>query len=271
MGFRRMWQKGPGWFKVEWAGRLQVTLALLGLGWLLAACARSTPTPTPTLTPTPPTFVVVVRPPDLTPWDADLQRCARAEDIPLVVHEVAKRALSTVEADVYLVWGDPPAQAYAYALGEEAVWAVTSGTNPVRDLTPAQVRRLFMGWVTDWHDLGGLVQAVRLWVPDEDDMAYPVLEETLLGVPPSTQAKVAPEPRAMLEALAKAPGGAGWLPARWLTPADLPPKAATWAAKVHVLSADPLARMPVIAFTWQEPEGPVRALLACLQGSSTDE
>jgi len=244
----------------------QGMVALLGM-LALTACATATPTSTPMPTPTTPAFLVVAHPPDLTPWDADLQRCARTWDLPLVVHEVAVRALPTTEADVYLTWGAPPAKAHAFALGKEAVWAVTSRANPVRDLSPAQVRRLFLGWITDWRDLGGQAQGVRLWAPDRDDLVYPVLEDLLLGVPPASQAKVVPGPRAALEALAKVPGGVALLPGRWLVAADLPPEVASRVEKVAVLSAEPLGQTPVVAFTWEEPEGPARDLIACLQGA----
>lgn len=241
-------------------------VVILG-AWALAACIPAAPAPTPLPTPTKPTFLVVAHPPDLTPWDADLQRCARTWGLALMVQEVAQRALPTTQADVLLTWGAPPAEAHAFALGTEEVWAVTSRSNPVRDLSPAQVRRLFLGWVTNWRDFGGLDQGVRLWVPDEDDLTYPVLEALLLGVPPASRARVVPGPRAALKALAETPGGAALLPGRWLRADDLPPEAAAWAAKVIRLSAEPLGQTPVVAFTWKEPVGPARELIACLQGA----
>lgn len=249
-------------------GKAWLALVVLLGAWALAACAPASSAPMPQPTPTQPVFLVVAHPPDLTPWDADLQRCARTWGLALVVHEVAQRALPTTQADVLLTWGDPPAKAHAFALGSEDVWAVTTRSNPVRDLSPAQVRRLFLGWVTNWRDLGGLDQGVRLWVPDEDDLTYPVLEDVLLGVPPASQAKVAPGPRAVLEALAETPGGVALLPARWLQAADLPPEVAPWVAKVARLSAAPLGQTPVVAFTWGEPTGPARDLIACMQGAA---
>ncbi|HEY58997.1 MAG TPA: hypothetical protein G4O04_10790 [Anaerolineae bacterium] len=261
-------QHQRGWTATVRRSHLWLGMVVLLGVWALTACATAIPTPTPMPTPTAPTFLVVAHPPDLTPWDADLQRCARTWNLPLVVHEVALRALPTTEADVVLTWGAPPAEAHAFALGEETVWAVTSRTNPVRDLSPAQVRWLFLGWVTDWRDFGGRAQGVRLWAPDEDDLVYPVLEDLLLGVPPASQAKVVPGPRAALEALAKVPGGVALLPGRWLVAADLPPEVASRVEKVAVLSAEPLGQTPVVAFTWEEPQGTARDLIACLQGTA---
>ncbi len=257
----RLWGRGldSGVRPVPWGWVLALGLVLS----LLTACGAA-PTPTPSPTPTAPTFLTIAHPPDLTPWDADLSRCARALGVPVVVNEVARRALAQAQADLYLTWGDPPAEAQAYALGQETVWAV-GRPQPSAPLSEAQLRAVFLGQVSDWADLGGPAQPLGVWVPDEDDLAYPALRDLLWGAPPTTQAGVAPAPAAMLEAVANDPGGVGLLPQRWLHPADLPPQAAAWAEQVHPLSAQALAQVPIVAYAWGTPAPAAQRLIACLQ------
>jgi hypothetical protein len=81
----------------------------------------------------------------------------------------------------------------------------------------------------------------------------------------TSEAMLAPDPEAMLEAISSDANAIGYVPNLLLSTSD-----PSLAAKVKKLQVDTSLRekvnQPVIAVTQGEPEGLIRELLVCVQG-----
>ena len=83
----------------------------------------------------------------------------------------------------------------------------------------------------------------------------------------STEAMLAPDPGAMLEAVSQDRYAIGYLPGSFLTAGE-----PSFTGKVKIIqlesSLEDLLRQPVVAITQGEPEGLLRSLLVCLEAKS---
>ncbi|MGH2583107.1 MAG: substrate-binding domain-containing protein [Anaerolineales bacterium] len=114
---------------------------------------------------------------------------------------------------------------------------------------------ILTGRISSWSDLGGPEEPLIIWVGPESDDARGIIEEELLrGAPIAGNARVAPNPSALLDSVATDPGSIGILPAAW---AD---------ERVDVIDLG--IEVPVLAISANELEPEARDLLACLQGST---
>lgn len=231
---------------------------------LLSACsstAQETPTPAPTTV----TIQVDVTP-AAHPAAAALNACAEA--FPNIDVQIRERYASQSDAGLLIRLGAPegspePEAGFLAQIATEELRVVLNPDNPASSLTNADIFALFSGQITDW---GQLVQAtpsdqqddaetpVDVWVPltaDESRLAFE--SQIMAGLPVVSDAGLAPDPTAMLEAISADPYAIGYLPSAWE------------AGDLQTIQLG--IRLPVLVQADAAPTGPTADLVACMQGA----
>ena len=200
-----------------------------------------------------------------TAWLAPaLQTCAaELPGVNLVVSEHPAQALEVQSADFAFAWGErsnPPPFTAVIAMDPLAV--VVHPSNPISSLTLDEIQNIFSGKEDRWAqivqstcascgtDFEGPVKAYVYAPTGEMQLAAPWIES-------GPEAILAPNPAAVMAAVASEPTSIGFVPARWLDSSVKQIKIT--GAEGNVLNRPVLAMAPV------EPQGVKRAWLACLQ------
>ncbi len=235
---------------------------LLGMVVILAACGSPvTATPAPT-----PQAIKITYPTGLQKWVDNLANCA--VDDPRVALYVNRSnqwngdlSRSEVALEFALSNADY-AGFYLTQLGYEQLQVVSNQENPLSELTGSQLTAIFSGQVEKWPGATG--RAIQVWVLPKDDPLRTIFDQAVLhGKPASSNAMLAPDSTAMLEAISSDPDSIGYLPASWI---DSGNSDLITNVKIFRLD-DSLANQlhqPVIAVTHEEPVGLLRELLVCL-------
>lgn len=106
--------------------------------------------------------------------------------------------------------GLPSAQ---FALGLDAFAIIVSNDNPVEKLTIEQVRRIFLGEITDWSQVGGEKKPIQLHArPDRSGTYRRFCDAVLLGRQVAPSAIRHPENSSVTEAVLRDPAGIGFGP-----------------------------------------------------------
>jgi hypothetical protein len=231
-----------------------------GLGPLiclfLAACTAVPPASPPSS----PQLVKVALPPSLRPLVEALHACAVAHpEAALIVSETPAAALDFEQADLVFSLGEPSEPApFAAPLAWEELLIIFHPDNPLQTLKIKDLQALLNGQINRWREIGGEDRAVEVWVyPEGSDIQQEVAEGLMDGEPITSLARLAPDPEAMLEAVAGEPGAIGFLPRAWLIPS---------VKSIHLEGSEQdNLRQPVLALAAAEPEKTTRAFLVCLQ------
>ncbi len=223
-----------------------------GAGWLillafpLAGCG-------PIVTATPPSApqVITVTMPSSLRWlEPSLRLCAAdAPGMALILGEQPAPSLDFSGSDVILWMGTLPAETpFAAALAEDDL-AVIAGSG------------VFIGFA-DANELRQLYHspdaAFHVWTYSAENDMRKLFERAVMGgVTTSASALLAPDPAAMLQAIAEDPHAIGYLPRAWLSD------------QVKTIALDPPLQQalsfPILALTAKTPQGELAAWLACLQ------
>jgi PBP superfamily domain len=230
---------------------------------LLSACGTPiTPTPAPT-----PEAINILYPASLQPWADRMSSCAAGDpDMALYFFQQANPSPGTNPDEIELAMGQPSKDkpgAELYQVGWEQVVVVVNQDNPVTKLSGSMLKDIYLGQMSNWEDGSG--QPIQAWVLPEGDPAQRAYEAALaLNGNLAPQAKLAPNPSAILTEVAKDKNAIGYLPHSILSNSD---SADTNKIKIVQLdqSLEQALHQPVIAITWSEPRGLLRSLLACLQ------
>lgn len=221
----------------------------------------------PHATPSSTSIVVnVALTPSLQPLVSALHTCAVANtELILSISEVPTSALDVKKTDLAFRIGGAPGNAYAAAVSDESIVLVVNSRNPVLSLPTEELKNLFIGRITNWAEVGGAQQSVQIWVyPDGEDIRSIFDVAILPGESLTSMALIAPDPLAMLEAVADDPSAIGYVPQAWLAqtkdvnqirPLNINPKLAEEL------------RQPVLVLSSIEPDGPIRQLLGCMQSA----
>ncbi len=227
---------------------------------LLAACQPQAASPIPTLP-----VVRVQFTPAAQPLTARLHACAAQVGAGLVVDETPAGALDPSGADFALRLGVPAASpGFLAQVGQDEIVVIVPPDNPVQDLSLADLQGIFSGKIKSWDALaGGQGQsggAIQVWAyPPGDDLraAFDVAVLGNAGLTPL--AYPAPDPAAMLQAVASNPGAIGYV-----LKSELDASVRSLPLSDVDLSA---FEQPVLAISQAEPQGVARALLVCMQES----
>lgn len=183
-------------------------------------------------------------------WLAELYDCAGPGPAVIVV------AADPASADLLLRLGEPEVVAGpVYQIATEEVLVVTHPQAGVGALSADQVRLLFSGQAANWKDVGGNDLPVQVWVYGSGEDVQQVFEQTvMMGGPISSLARLAVSAQDMSDSVGLNPGSVGILTRHW--------KAG------NTREAFLAASVPALAITRSEPQGPVKALIGCLQKQS---
>lgn len=175
--------------------------------------------------------------PAAQPWLADVYACAPEG---IVLRVVASPGL----ADLAIRLGEPGLwPGPVYRIGSEEILVAAHPASPLQDLTLEAARALFAG--------AGDPSA-EVWVYAAGEDVQGVFEQAVMaGRPVTSQARLMAGPQHMSEVLSETPNAVGFLPRRWK------------AGDLHIVYVIP--HVPVLALVHGQPQGALRALLACLQ------
>ncbi|RPI26155.1 MAG: hypothetical protein EHM70_19305 [Chloroflexota bacterium] len=231
---------------------------LIGMWIGLTACSELvTATPPPTLQ-----VVRVTYPPALRPVSEALQTCVEANPhIALILNEAPVSASLDQVADLTLRMGFPGSSsvfvAAAAAIGQEEIVVVANRANSLNRLSVEDLAGLLTGRLENWGQIGGPDAPVEVWVYPQGNELRDVFDGAVLsGESITTMAMVAPDPEAMLEAVAGSEGAIGYIPKAWIS------------AEVRQVRVDEIQAkliQPVLVLAESEPWDAPRTLLACLQ------
>ena len=219
-------------------------LLILSLLLFLTACSP-TPAATPVAATLPPAVTILPAnlvklhtSPSVQAWEADANTCA--DKLGLILMEV----IDPQQADLVLRLGEPDGLTTpSYKIGQEDLLVVTNRESPVQNSDLAGVQNLFAHPET---------QQVQVWVYAPGDDAQQVFaKEIMRGQTVSSFGMLAAGPQQMSDTLNQNKNALGFLPRHW--------KAGS------VRDVFSLPNIPVLAIVKAEPQGSIKALLACLQ------
>ena len=238
----------PG--RLAWICPLLLILLFAG-----TACEQA-----PVASPPPTQQVIrVVLPASLGPLQAGLQNCAVDQPgIALFIEDPGSAAVSAPDLAISL--GEAAsATAYAAPLAAEDLVVVLNQANRLDSSTANSLRGLYTGQISKWDGLGNAKGTVQVWdYPVSDPLHHAFDQAVLKGNPVTSLAYIAPSPADMLEAVSANPQAVGYLPHAWLS-----------QNKVTAVDIDEEIKtafhFPVLAVASHEPQGALRAFVACLQ------
>ncbi len=220
---------------------------LLGL---LSACkplVTSTPPPAPQP-------IRVASSATLHPWVEILHQCAlEIPEMGLITEETSAANLEFSTADLTLWFGEPPQRISGYAalLGTDNIVIIAGSGVALRNLNNYSLR----GFYTESES------GYQVWsYPDGNELRN-IFDHTVLGeMALSPSARLAPNPSAMMEAVAADPLAIGYVPKSWIT------------EDVQIISIErdlqTAFEHPILSLSNTEPTGSLRTYLVCLQNTA---
>jgi hypothetical protein len=241
-------------------------LALFCLVLLLAACG-SPQVPTPSSTPQ---AITVIYPIALQPWVDRLGSCASKDPLTALYIQVSNNVAEKIMPDEISLALSPDEKQigdyFASQVGREQVVVIVNSENPITELSKDKLKSIYTGRTTTWPSGDG--QPAQIWVLPSDDPTRRIFDQVVLnGQAVTSEARLAPDPAAMFEAVSGDINAIGYLPMSYLG-ADSSNTTAS-VQEVHLDdSLRPALNQPVVALTLGEPEGLLRSLLVCLQSTT---
>jgi hypothetical protein len=235
---------------------------LIALVFLLSACGspqESTPAPTPQA-------INIIYPPSLQPWADRLSNCANKNPlVGLYIFPSAQPVMDILPNQIILELNPTDQQmesASLYQVGSEQIAIIVNQNNPLSKIKTDELRSIFSGQQKNWREESG--QPIQVWVYPQGDPVRTIFDQAVMQTSPlTTEAMLAPDPSAMLEAVSENENAIGYLPESFLN------KGGTVdPGKINIVQLDSSLETqlnrPVVAVTDSEPEGLIRSLLVCL-------
>jgi ABC-type phosphate transport system substrate-binding protein len=144
---------------------------------------------------------------------------------------------------------------YLALLGETEIKVIVNSSSTLQNLTLEEIKTIFRKGTT------ASGQPLQVWILQDDEVRPNFDAVVLNGEEAASQARIAPDPAAMLEAVSSDPTAIGYLPATWLNDEVRP-----LVLDLGLESAlSQKLRLPILALAKVEPQGVSRTLLGCLQ------
>jgi ABC-type phosphate transport system substrate-binding protein len=155
---------------------------------------------------------------------------------------------------------------YLSQVGHEQIDVIVNRDNPVSQLSTAELRSIFSGQQATWNNASAM--PIQVWVLPEADPLRVIFDQTVLQtLPLASNAMLAPDPTAMLEAISKDVNSIGYLPASFLNSTGSIDPGVVQIVQLDQ-SLESTFDQPVVALTLGEPQGLVRSLLVCLESDT---
>lgn len=159
---------------------------------------------------------------------------------------------------------------WAVPIAQDGLAIVLHPDNPLHALTAEQLRRVYRGFITNWHELGGADQPIRLYAPEATSEMHLIFEELVMGqqrLSPNTQ--VLPDNDSILQKVSQEVGAISYLPLTQLTEA---------VRAISLDSVEPTRqavresryalRYTIYFIAPQEPEDPYKDFIAWAQSDA---
>jgi hypothetical protein len=232
--------------------------------YILSACANAeiaTPAPTQEA-------IRVFYPPTMQFWADSLANCASNNPhIGLYFFPIYYPSDISGQ-DIVLNLG-PDVQgsdnAYLSQVGWDQLVVIVNVSNPTSQLSQEGIEQIFSGELSLW--MNGQELPIQVWVLPSNDPNTLVFNNTfMVSQPLTSEAHLAPDADAMMEAISEYPGAIGFLPKTILDARENSP---TEDLKIVALPASLNAELhfPIVAITQTEPKGLLRQILVCLQNT----
>ena len=223
----------------------------------LAACGSVIPvTPGQTQKPK---LKVNVSPSSAPVYPALVECSSEMTNVYPLFYDDLSRNTSVMERDILIQLGEPEEMpGFAAVLGWEEIVLVVHPDNSIQTLSTRQIQSIFSGRIDNWERVGGEEMPLTVWAMLlEDEVTELFVHYALQGWLISPNGRLAPSASAMLEAVANDPTGIGYLPKAWVTD--------------QVKFIETGLVVPVLALVDEEPIGPSREFLGCLQSGVGEE
>ena len=192
---------------------------LFGLMLQLVACGvPEVRTPAPT-----PQAIHLIYPPALTRWADKFTACSTMEPLVglyFIESTIPSTQISTDE--IVLELGNPSQfdlSPFVSQIGLEQIAVVVNQDNDLSQLSINMLQSIYSGQLSFWENSSG--QPIVVWVLPDGDPVRTVIDRSILQSNPlTTEAMLAPDPVAMLEAVAGDPNAIGYLPGSVLASGD---------------------------------------------------
>ncbi len=243
-------------------------ILFMGLVLILVAC-QSPPAATPAPTPE---AVRVYYPPSLQPWADKLASCATKEPQVALYFVPSANPVDDIGAnDIALEIGQPDGVAnsnYIAQIGWEQVVLVVNQANPLSQMTSDKLKQVLSGQVTEWT--ADSAHTIQIWVLPQGDPVRKIFDHALgLAQPMAPDTHLAPDPTAILEAVAADEDALGYVPQSFMRDNRVITDGGVKVLQVEN-SVQQALHQPVLAYTLSEPSGYGRDLLVCVQNSSAN-
>jgi hypothetical protein len=230
--------------------------------FILSACTNAemaTPAPTQEA-------IRVFYPPTMQFWADSLANCASNNPKIGLYFFPIYNSVDITRQDIILSL-DQAAQgsdhAYLSQVGWDQLVVIVNADNPMSQLSREGVEQIFSGGQSIWMEDQTL--PIQVWVLPVDDPFTQVFNNTFMaGYPLTSEAHLAPDAEAMIEAISQNQGAIGFLPktifdsTKSIHNEDL--KIVSLAARLNTE-----LHLPIVAMTQSEPKGYLRQVLVCLQ------
>jgi phosphate transport system substrate-binding protein len=162
-----------------------------------------------------------------------------------------------------------------FVVGRDALSVIVHPTNPVSELSLAQLKDLYTGKIANWKDVGGADQAVVLNSRETSSGTYVFFQEHVLGkgTPFSDQAMLQPSTSAIVQTVSQDAGAIGYVGLGYVNDTvkavkvkkDEASQAVSASVESVVRGEYPLAR-PLFEYTAGEPTGLARQWVDWVMG-----
>jgi hypothetical protein len=187
--------------------------------------------------------------------------------------EAAWQALQEYEIELLVTAAPPPVGWFATPLQRDAIAILVHPDLDIKELDLDQLYGIFSGRVENWNELAGFDHIIQPIIPLQGDEIRTTFQtQVLQGANYSSNAQLAPHPRAALEIVGREPGAIALIP--WtavptgrsaLRVAGVGPSATTIENGSYLLTLNLIATAP------EEPIGAMRQFLGWLQASLLSE
>lgn len=238
---------------------------LFGLMLFLVSCGSpelSTPAPTQET-------ISVLFQPALKPWADKISGCASNNPLVGLYYIQSPTFDGNIDNnDIALSLGEPAqmkSSLYLSQMGWEQIMVIVNQDNNLSQLSATELQSIFSGQKSNWENNAG--QPYQVWVLPSGDPVRTLFDGAVLqSTRLASEAMLAPDPEAMLEAISSDVSAIGYLPGSALSSSD-----PSLVAKIKIIQLEQSMQeelhSPVIALTQVEPEGLVRELLTCAQAA----
>lgn len=127
----------------------------------------------------------------------------------------ASRPIKDTERQALADKGTP---AVEHVVALDAVTMIVHSSNPLNDLTMAQLSSILTGAVTNWSELAGPDQAITIYSRETSSGTYAFIKEHVMGdADYAASARLMPSTEAILQAVAQDVGGIGYVGLGYVT------------------------------------------------------